>query len=403
MAQGGEWVPVEYDRSLRIPCNHAYRLGEFLRMGHPEMKTIPKIKGRHIVDPICLQEGPEYLCYKVSDKVKTELKEKHQHYARFKIKELAHNTSLDKFLSIVNGGIIRPGEEKPIRGLYKDNPGKEESICLSWWGLSFNKEKTETYRNEMRSVLRLAGIDYNSEPQKISLLNSGPFSQPSRYGNFRITIPVNKLIKYYEASIGKCQLRILWTDVFYQCEVNHTILVHPENPTLSEVFKDLPLMDEYLESQKEDPVIIKGTEDEWIWCPQSTSVIHPEPGKFKAWDHVTFAFLIPEGCKGIKIPEEDLERLLGKVTLHSVTKVETKYEAMTRFLRFPKKLPNHLYRALVYRFKEYYDELVRNDRYGNEAKIPGHDEAIKVLKATIRRLEAEQNIPTTALRQMSLN
>ena len=86
MAQGDEWVTRRYDQSLRSPCDHAYYLGKFLRMDHPEMKTIPTIEEHHVVDPLYLQEGPEYLCYKVSDKVKSSLKNTHQDYAQFEMR-----------------------------------------------------------------------------------------------------------------------------------------------------------------------------------------------------------------------------------------------------------------------------------------------------------------------------
>ena len=308
MAQGGKWVTRGYDQSLRSPCDHAYYLGKFLRMDHPEMKTIPTIEEHHIVDPIYLQEGPEYLCYKVSDKVKSSLKNTHQDYAQFEMRDLVHNTSLDDFLSIIEESLIRPSKkERQIEGI--------GTFHLSWWGLSFDKEITRRYKSEMQKVLFGAGIDYESKPQRIQLLNSSPFCQPSRYGNYRITIPINKMIEYYEESFGECQRRILWTEIFYRCEVDHTLLVHPKTREFSELFKDLPLMDEYLEIQGKDGVI-KGIGGKWFWCPQSTSIFHPESKpsecKYKAWDQLTFAFLIPEErewkkCEGIKIPDEDWE------------------------------------------------------------------------------------------------
>ena len=397
MAQGGEWVTRGYDQSLRSPCDHAYYLGKFLRMDHPEMKTIPTINGRQIVDPIYFKEGPEYECYHVSDKVKSELKKKQQDHAQFEIRDLVHNTSLDDFLSIIEESIIRPSKkERQIEGI--------GTFRLSWWGLSFDKEITRRYKSEMQKVLFEAGIDYESKHQRIQLLNSSPFCQPSRYGNFRIVIPVSKMIEYYEGSFGECQRRILWTEIFFRCEVDHTILVHPKTPEFSELFKDLPLMDEYLEIQGTDGVI-KGIGGKWFWCPQSTSIFHPESKpsecKYKAWDQLTFAFLIPEEregkkCAGIKIPDEDWEGLIEKVTLHDVkagknlspSKAETKYEAMIRLVGSPSKPPNHLHRALINRFKKLADD---------------NDETIKALDAAIQRLEAEvdteEEIPAAAVRQ----
>ena len=294
----------------------------------------------------------------------------------------------------------------------------------------------------MQNVLWDEGITYYSTPQKIQLLNSTPFWQPSRYGNFRITSPIEKLINYYKASFGKCQGRILWTDVFFRCEVSHTILVHPKTPKFSEIFKDLPLIDKEdeekrealpskdedqeatemnLESEEEDTVI-KRKGDKLTWRPQSTSIFQSGPETHKAWDQLTFAFLIPEEpgekmCDGIKIPDEDLIELIRKMTLHDVSKftdhspdkgAQTKYEAMIRFLRSPcNNLPKHLHSALIYRFKEYYEELVRDDKYGNEVKTKGHDRAIEALDAAIQKLKAEEDMeaddPADPVRQLVFN
>ena len=190
-------MPVKYDKSTRSGIDHAYYLGEFLRMQHPQMKRAP------FVGQSELQKGPDHACYDVTKEVQSQLKETHEEHAQFEITHLVHSTSLDNFLSIIKEGIIRAGEEKTIKGLDRNNPLKEESYRLSWWALSFNKQITNSYKTKMQSILFNSGIDYQSPTQKISLLNSSPFCQPSRYGNFRLNIPVKKLIEYYESSIGE--------------------------------------------------------------------------------------------------------------------------------------------------------------------------------------------------------
>ena len=76
----------------------------------------------------------------------------------------------------------------------------------------------------------------------------------------------------------------------------HTVLVHPT--TMNEEFKeDLPTLKDYMEKEP-SPVVAKDS-DQLIWHPQSTSVRHPDcknrkKMKSKRWDHLTFAFLIPD-------------------------------------------------------------------------------------------------------------
>ena len=384
--------------------NHAYYLGEFLRMDHPKMKSIPKIDD--IVDHNELHKGPEYLCCKVRPERRPRLIESHQKNARFEITHLVHNTSLDNFLNIVNEGKIRPGKEKEIKGI--------GTYRMSWWGLSFNKQITRTYYTEMKTALEHGGI------HKLSLLNSPPFCKPSRYGNFRITIPVGKLIENYESSIkGKSQQRILWTDV-YRWEVMHTILIHPEE--LSEVFKDLPLMDKYLGGiENPDQAVIKQNRSTWIWCPQSTSNIHPDSKKkdmkFKAWDHLTFAFLIPEDCEGIQLVDEDLKELVLNISLHSVPETcnlssdkrsVTKYTALKWLAsEAPRQLHDeHMKQAVIQRLAKINDEHLAEKIYGNRGLEKAREDAKKALNRALQGLKVkdeEEDELVAAVKKLAIN
>ena len=266
---------------------------------------------------------------------------------------------------------------------------------MSWWGLSFNKQITETYYTKMKKALEREGI------HKLSLLNSPPFCKPSRYGNLRITIQVGKLIENYESSIkGKSQRRILWTDV-YRWEVMHTILIHPEE--LSEAFKDLPLMDEYVKGIENRDPVIKQNRSAWIWCPQSTSNIHPDSKKkdmkFKAWDHVTFAFLIPDDCDGIQLVDEDLKELVLNISLHNVSEtcnlssdkstVSNKYTALKWLAsEAPRQLHDeHMKKAVIQRLAKINDEHLAEKFYGNTDLEKARDDAGKTLNSALHGLK----------------
>ena len=142
------------------------------------------------------------------------------------------------------------------------------------------------------------------------LLNSPAFSAlESRYGNYRITLPINRLLELYEQSIGKYEMGLLWTYI-YSREYEHTILIHPGN--MSSQLETLQKVEDYIKAA-EYPVVTIGRESKkWCWRPQSTSITNHHR-KLKSWDNLTFAFLIPDGCGGLDIPDEDL---IDKATIH---------------------------------------------------------------------------------------
>ena len=234
-----------------------------------------------------LQNSSDYSCYNISDEDKNALKETHAKYAHFPITHLVHDTKMENVLSILTDGKMRKGREKK----YKIS-NKEQSYHFSWWGLAFDENQTEKYRNPMADAIDKI-LKKNNSKQGIELLSSHPFSGTAkeRYGPWRFSVPVDELLKCYKESIGEYQTRILCTEV-YTYEVMHTILVHPAS--MKGEFEDLglPTLDEYM-TKEPNPVVSKNG-DQWIWHPQSTSVRHPDIKRCKQWDHLTFAFLIPE-------------------------------------------------------------------------------------------------------------
>ena len=317
-------------------------LGEFLRMDDPEMDKIPS----GIVDLQMLKISPAYLCYehKINEHVgKDDLKPVHQEYAKFEISHLVHNTSLDNFLDILSDEIIKPGGEKKIEtiGKYK----------FSWWGLSVGKQEKDNYLSAMKGLIK--GTRGTS-----AMLHTGPFCNTSRYGNFRIKLPVEKLFEYYRTSLGRdYHKRILWTTAYYQQEIMHTILIHPNDEKFEKEFGHLPKMEDYMADKKDSYAVVTTVDGKWIWCPQTTSLIHPDTTKdeikFKSWDHLTFAFLIPDGCKGICVPKEDLTQNLffqriGDTNLSPDEGYKHVFDAIIALLeRAPQKLTREKEKSLL--------------------------------------------------------
>ena len=298
------------------------------------------------------------MCYehKLEENIhKAELKLTHLEYAQFEISHLVHNTALDNFLGILNDEIIKPGSEKEIKttGRYK----------FSWWGLSVEKQERDNYSSEMKKLIK--GTRGTS-----AMLDTGPFCKTSRYGNFRIKLPVWELFEHYKTSLGgekaECQKRILWTTAYYENEVMHTILVHPKDEKFEKEFGHLQTMEKYIAVNEGSYPVVKEINDKWIWCPESTSIIHPDTTgdkkEFKSWDHLTFAFLIPDGCEGIGISKENLMKDLsfqriGETNLSPDEGYKTVYQAVVALLeKAPQKLNKMTLRLLLKQISESIEE-----------------------------------------------
>ena len=231
----------------------------------------------------------DHSCYQTIEN-EEELRKIQQEYGCFPITHLVHDTETKHVANILKNERIEPGEDrKNFEGV--------GSYRFSWWGLGFDEnenEKLQKYRQKMEEA-----IGEPPEGQRIELLSSKPFSGvgESIYGPCRFSLPVDELFKCYEKSVGELsEKRILCTEV-YKCEVMHTVLVHPK--CMDDKFQHLQTLDEYMEEQKKqkNPVVTKD-DGQLIWHPQSTSVRHPDYNRtkssWKRWDHLTFAFLIPE-------------------------------------------------------------------------------------------------------------
>ena len=311
------------------------KVGEFLRMDDPEMDNIPS----RIVNLERLKTSPEYLCYehKLEENVdKDDLKSTHQKHAQFEISHLVHDAKLDNFFSILSDQTIKPGREKEIKGI--------GSFSFSWWGLSVAKQEKDNYLSEMKRLIK--------GPKGCNaMLKTGPFNNTSRYGHFRITQTMSELLEHYKKSTGKeYEKRILWT-VVYRYEIMHTILVHPKDEKFEEEFGHLQTMEDYMADNEHDEgsyPVVKDVGGKWKWCPQTTSMGHPDTTKenetLKSWEHLTFAFLIPDGCEGISIPNENLLHNLsfqriGKTNLSRGEDYKTVNGAITALLeKAPLKL-----------------------------------------------------------------
>ena len=334
----------------------------------------------------------DYLCYALT-KGQEKLEKVHKGHAHFPISHLAHDTNGVAGVNILKDEKITGGREKEFKGvgLYH----------FSWWGLAFNKNETEDYKMHITEAINSKLGENKVDDQRVELLSSHPFSWKvkKRYGPWRFqhriqrlgrggqetwppwhppgsatgfSVPVDDLLKCYEESLKEnYQKRILCTEV-YKRQVMHTILVHPKS--MEREFKDLglPTLEDYMEKEP-NPVVSRDPDDvnKWIWHPQSTSVRHPyyeftfsDNLKWKRWDHLTFAFLIPTVpqsrqhpsvstrtamlCDGITIP---FELLMDKFHLLEVwDNLEYKMMLTTFFNVVWERMSRDKLKAFIVRF-----------------------------------------------------
>ena len=352
MAEQGKhitWIPVPKDEAKKVR-KHAYCVGNFIPLEKIRYRLVKNWNPYHDKD-IDLRTSPDYSCYNIKEKDKSILKETHAKCARFPITYLIHDTERKNVLAILKDEIMRKGCKKKN----EITADKIEKFSSSWWSLALNEKETGDYRTSMTKEIKKALWKNNNNNQDIELLGSHPFSQTAKeqYGSWRFSVKINHLFDCYKSSVhaDEYQMRILCTEV-YTHEVMYAILVHPAS--MKDHFDDLlPTLEEYME--EETNPVVKKDDDQLMWHPQSTSIRHPDfesykesfnkytfywpngsevrhQPKLKQWDNLTFAFLIPENCDGIKISSEDLIKNLQILDKENLRDKSDEMEAFLRIL-----------------------------------------------------------------------
>ncbi|KAL3878293.1 hypothetical protein ACJMK2_030658 [Sinanodonta woodiana] len=202
---------------------------------------------------------------------------------RLKFSEIIHATHQDKLLSILHDGGLKPG-----RKIIPD--------CTLY---IFVDELKDYYIMQCRMENQLFSpvTDISAAVDCRSIVNSPCFEPMSRYGDFKLTFEIQNVIEAYSQQFclsRKPDFRMLGTFI-YKMEIMHTVLVCPPFTEDAETY---PLLD-----QSQTPVICEDPEKEgtFIWCPDSTgdkdkaAKDHNKRGPFRRWEHVTFAFCVPDG------------------------------------------------------------------------------------------------------------
>ncbi|XP_077334490.1 uncharacterized protein LOC143975812 [Lithobates pipiens] len=253
------------------------------------------------------------------------------------ISKLQHVTDLSVFKICEEGGframVGNANQESPIsaaeepRPEPRPEPGPEsrpEMDDLLFWSADISSEDTEAakceaYNNVRRVISSLHARQFEGEIKE-QFANSPAFRKASRYGNFRFSFALSYLLEMYKdqhCGGGEPQLRILSTELHKE-EIAHYIVVH--SPSTSK-FNDFPMVPT-VQIGSYPPYFVYWMNKTLYWRPESTSdALHVaifenghvwsasnynkfKNGVYSVWNHVIFAFHLPEGQ--LKIPIEDL-------------------------------------------------------------------------------------------------
>lgn len=173
----------------------------------------------------------------------------------------------------------------------------EDSLVGALSALKIEEQHLRKKEQERKRKLRRKHRQWKEELNE-NFCSSPPFCITSRYGNIIFEYDIDQVLRAYSSQYCKNRdpaFLVLGTFAYLQ-EVMHTIFVCPPNTT--EVTSILQLMDE------NNSVIYKTQDDRWIWRPETTgsnkhyyctNFRNIELGKYRRWEHATFAFLIPDG------------------------------------------------------------------------------------------------------------
>lgn len=167
-----------------------------------------------------------------------------------------------------------------------------------WWSVCVTDDDISQAENDFVETLNFSKY----QPFLKHFTTSPAFQEASRYGNFRFTFQVRRLLSLYSWQF--CYqtapiLRVLNTKL-YQKEINYSILVHPRHIKMFQKYPRLPF---------DDPEVCGYSQGCVTWCCQAPSdkfqhelevdeenhkvdVTPLSNAQYFVWDHVALAFYL---------------------------------------------------------------------------------------------------------------
>ncbi|KAL3879422.1 hypothetical protein ACJMK2_031720 [Sinanodonta woodiana] len=199
------------------------------------------------------------------------------------VTEMTHATSFECMRSIIVDGGFK-SREKFLPGI--------GPLSLVWFGLKIDEREIDCMKERCKVEVQrqVQGVPEEIADQVLYQTARTPAFQPrSMHGNCKFTIGIKEVMHAYSSDLD-LEMKILGTFA-YQQEIMHAILVclpnSPNTHTLPPLFSN--------------PLIQRDTQlEKWIWKPHSTGntyiyYIDSIIPKFIRWEHVTFAFEVPDG------------------------------------------------------------------------------------------------------------
>ena len=156
--------------------------------------------------------------------------------------------------------------------------------------------------------------DQDSDPDNLTQLLK-QFATPEafnrneqRYGKVYFQYDINDLFLYYGAHFnGEVQFKVLGT-FGYKKEVMHAVLVCSQENG-ADMFRAYPPVLTPEEDVNNEAVVTRDDNGNWAWKPQATGTVikrlpdHNVYPMYRRWEHVAFAFHIPDDQQFMFVPE----------------------------------------------------------------------------------------------------
>ena len=254
----------------------------------------------YISDYECIFNHPiddQYLQY--SQKLRQKLQAAKNQGWPLKIKALAHFTNRAAAREIVNDHGFRGGLKK----VNKDE-NHDVSAKLSWWSPVFTHSQRNSLRKHLGKVIQFFIDEKNDDLDdlKDQFATSDAFKPNAwRYGSHFFQYDLKALCKNYSQSVihSEPQYKILGT-FGYKKEVMHAVLVCSKEDGAGQFsnYPDVPVNNKAV-------VVTRDDDGNWYWRPQATgggkilrlADHHESYPLYRRWEHVAFAFHIPDDKK----------------------------------------------------------------------------------------------------------
>ena len=214
-----------------------------------------------------------------------------QEGTKIKIRNLAHLTSEANADGIITSGGFKGGVKKINEG----RKGDPIQAKLSWWSPKFKEKHKKLVRDTLNDAIKpfYGDKDKGLENQ---FATSKAFQPPASYGEVFFKYSIKKLCKRYidyRGEENQIQFKILGTYV-YACEIMYAVLVCSDKDLQFSKYPAVP-------GDGNNEAVVTHNNLNWVWRPRATSTTitrldgFREIPKYRRWEHVAFAFYVPQG------------------------------------------------------------------------------------------------------------